>query len=465
MLNRKLLVVLTLFTLTIFRAPAQDAFLVDKVVATVGNSSVLYSEVLTAMQQIQRSQREQGIVSQKDPFTDALEQLVVQKILYNQAQIDSLKVDHVQIMADVQRMIDSDVASQGSIAGVEQKYGKPLYAVKADMMNQFEEMRYIQAMEAEIRKNVTISTREVEKYYRSLPKDSLPIVPEQYSFSQISMLPPSKDAAILRVKQRLLDYKERILNGERFQALAILYSIDQNTAPSGGEMGPVSKDELSRNFGDALVRLKPDQISEVVETEYGFHIIQLIEKQGNNYRFRHILLKPTYTPEEKAAVNSTLDSLANRIRSGNITFADAAARYSDDKYSRNNGGKATNIDIMTRFGISDPKSAQTYFFKDELLVAEYAQIRNMKPGDISNAFYTTDMYGNELGKIIRLDEIKPEHEADLSDDYMIVENMALAEKQAAEFKKWLDKKAATMYISIDERFRDLDFSYEFMKKK
>lgn len=464
MSNRKLFLVLTIFALTAVRAAAQEVFLVDKVVATVGRSYILYSELIAAADQLGQRNREQGIAPQNDLQTEALQQLVMQKMLYNQAIIDSLEVNIAGVLAETQAAVDNEVAALGSIAAVEQKYGKSLYIIQNDIQKQQEEMRYIQAMNQKIREDVKISAREVERYYRDIPKDSLPLIPEQYSFSQIVMLPASKEVAELRARQRLLGFKERILNGEKFETLAILYSEDNLSAQRGGEMDPMSKDNFVGPFGDALVRLKPGQISEVVQTQFGFHIIQLIEKQGNLYRCRHILIRPSYTSEEKAEVNKRLDSLAASIRSGNITFADAAARYSDDKYSKNNGGKATNIELLARYGDTDPKSAQIYFFREELLPAEQAQLRTLKIGDISNAFNTTDMYENGISKIVRLDEILPVHEAKLGEDYAIVEGMALAEKQNEEFLKWLDKTAATMYIRIDPRYRDLDFTYDFMKR-
>lgn len=446
------------------RASAQQRFMADKVVAVVGNSSVLYSEVEEMSKTLVERRREQGYTSDRDPMCEALETLVIQRLLYNQAQLDSLKVQQSSIASAVESQIEQEIAAKGSVAALEAYYHKPIFNLREDMRQMFEEMQYAQQMQNTVKEKVTITPGEVERYYKSIPRDSLPLVPEQYVYAHIVVFPPSAEEAKLRTRERLLDMRERIANGTKFEALARMYSEDPSSAIRGGELDLMTREQLSRPFGDALVKLKEGQISEVVETEYGFHIIQMIERRGNQFRFRHVLLKPQYTQEEMMKASNKIDSLIRDIKAGKLTFEKAAARHSQDPYSRENGGIVTNHEMLEAYNYMDAHATSFKFLKEELNTQDYQVLRNMQPGDISEAFFSQDMRGNVLSKAVMLKEVVPAHPASLKEDYLRVEDMALEHKKEVEFDKWLNKKIAGMYIRIDDRFRGCDFQYKALLK-
>ena len=301
---------------------AQERYTVDKVVAVVGNSAIKYSELVEARNVLVEERRKQGYTSDRDPMNEALEGLLVQKLLYNQALIDSVQINLDAVSSEVEARLAMMTEEAGSTAALEAEMGMPYYEIRQDFKGKYEEMYYAQAMRSDVISKVKITPGEVEMFYRELDRDSLPIVPEQYVYAQIVRYPTSSKEAKQRVREELLDMRERVINGTRFDLLARMYSVDPGTAMQGGEM-EMSLNQFVQPFADALEKLQPGQISEVVETEYGFHIIQLVEKNGDRYRCRHILLRPVYTPDELAEGGRFLDSLANEIRGGDPRrFAD-----------------------------------------------------------------------------------------------------------------------------------------------
>ena len=434
---------------------AQEKYTVDKVVAVVGNNAVLYSELNEAAHEVIESRRRQGYTPDISPQAEALEQLMLRKLLSTQARIDSLQINVDAIGQQVEYILSGMLAEvDGNLAELEAKNGKAYYDIRQDLRNRYEEIYYAQAMRDEIISKVHITPGEVERFYRDLDKDSLPPVPEQYVYAQIVRYPSSGKEARQRVREQLLDMRERIINGTRFDLLARMYSID-NSASQGGDLGWVQLNTLVPQFADALEKLQPGQVSEVVETEYGYHIIQLIEKKNNLYHARHILMRPVHTPEELAADGRFLDSLAGEIRTGHISFEDAARKYSDDKYSRQNGGMVTNHEILENFD-GDISYSTTKFLREELY-SDYPAISQLSEGEISASFQTQDIRSNQLNKIIKLIKIIPSHTPNLEEDYIRVENLALQSKQQQEFNKWVSDRVKSLYVRIEPEFRDLDF--------
>lgn len=446
-------------------ASAQERFVADKVVAVVGRSSVLYSEVDQMSKALVAQRREQGYTSDRDPKCEALETLMIQRLLYNQSQIDSLKISTDNVVMSVEQQIQQEIIEKGSVAAMETYYHKPIFDIRADMQRLFEEAQYAQTMQQDVRSKVSITPGEVERFYKTMPKDSIPLIPEQYVYAHIVMYPPSIEDAKLRTRERLLEMRDRISKGTRFDALARMYSEDPGSSVRGGEMDFMTREQFVRPFGDALAKLKPDQISEVVETEYGFHLIQLIERRGNQYRCRHILLKPQFTQEEMVRAANKIDSVVNEIKAGHLTFEKAAALYSQDTYSKENGGIVTNHDILEAYNYMDARATSSKFLKEELNTNDYQALRSMKVGDISASFFSQDMKGNALSKAVMLKEVIPAHPASLKVDYLRVEELALEKKQEVEFDKWVNAKIASMYIRIDDEFRGCDFQYPTLRTK
>ena len=435
--------------------------MLDKVVAVVGGSSILYSEVDEYARQLVEQRRQEGYTSDRDPMNEALEALMTQKQLYNQGQIDSVAINDGDIMSRVEEQVQQMVEMEGSIPALEAKHHMPIFNIREIMRQRYEEQAYAQSMQSEVVNKVTVIPGEVERFYKSISKDSLPTIADQYVYAQITKFPKSMTAAKQRTRERLLDMRERVITGAaKFENLARMYSQD-GTAMRGGEMDPSPLASLDPSFAAALENLKPGQISEVVESQFGFHIIQMLDKRGQLYHFRHILLRPVYTSEELGESLNLLDSIADLIHKDSITFEQAALKYSDDASSKMNGGIVSNHDILERFNAFDAKLTVTKFLKEDFgrfkSLDDYNALRRLKPGEVSDAYLTEDMLGNQMGKIVKLVEVIPTHTASLNEDYLRLEEMALQDKQERVFKEWLTKKIDAMYVYIIPEFRDGEF--------
>ena len=433
--------------------------MLDKVVAVVGGSSILYSEVDDYARQLTEQRRQEGYTSDRDPMNEALEALMTQKLLYNQAQIDSVKVNDADIMARVEEQVQQMVEAEGSIPQLEAKHHMPIFNIREIMRQRYEEQAYANSMQTEVVDKVSVIPGEVERFYKSISKDSLPLVADQYVYAQITKFPKSMTAAKQRTRERLIDMRERVITGKaKFENLARMYSQDPGTMMRGGEMDPTELNGLEAPFADALENMKPGQISEVVETRYGQHIIQLLDKRGSLYHFRHILLRPVYTMDELNEGVVFLDSIANQIRKDSLSFDKAALQFSDDATSKMNGGIVSNHDILERFNAFEAKLTVTKFLREDFAhfgaLDDYNALIRLKPGEISPAFLTEDIMGNQLAKVVKLVEIIPTHVASLNEDYLRLEEMALNAKQEKVFKDWLSKKIDAMYVYIDPEFRD-----------
>ena len=438
--------------------------MLDKVVAVVGNSSVSYSDMKQYANQIIEQRRAQGYTSDRDPHYEALENLMMQKLLYNQALLDSLEINQSDVVQRVEQQVQSMVDDAGSITALEKRSHMAIYHIRDLLRRQLEEQSYAQTMQQSVTSKTKIVPGEVERFYAKLDKDSLPVIAEQYMYAHITMFPKNMKEAKLRTRERLLEMRERIVTGKtRFATLARMYSVD-GSAIHGGELEPAPLAGFVKPFADALSELKPGQVSEVVESEFGFHLIQLIDRKGQLYHCRHILLRPTYTIEEIVAPMRDLDSIVNLIKKDSLSFEEAAKRHSDDKHSKMNGGIVTNHDLLERYSAFDAKLTATKFLREDFgamggkSIDDYNAISRMREGEISQPYRSTDMMGNELVKVVKLLKVIPPHNASLEEDYLRLEEMALAEKQEREFKAWLDKKIASMYIYIAPEFRKGDFA-------
>lgn len=459
-LNRTLFTLALLIGATIGNTDlqAQNKYVADKIVAVVGRSVILYSDVDALSKELLRKRREEGYTLDRSAKDEALENLLLQKLLYHQSQIDSLKVNTDDLPAAVESAINAEVMEKGSVTALEAFYHKPIFDIKAELQRRYEEVKYARGMQSDVQSKTTITPGEVEIFYKKAPKDSLPIIPEQYTYSQIVKYPPTLNEAKQRTREKLLEMRERISKGARFDALARMYSEDPGSAVRGGEMDFTPKEGYVKPFADALARLNVNQVSGVVETEYGFHIIQLLEKKGNMFRCRHILIKPQFTNSEIQSTLNTLDSIANLVREGKMTFEAAATEYSEERFSRLNNGVVTNHETLEAYNAFDPKLASTMFFKEDLSKDDFQSIRNLKPGEVSTSYMTHDLKGNVMCKVVAINKITPAHTASLEKDYLKIEEIALNQKRNNEFDAWLNKKIASMYIHIDPEFRNAEFT-------
>ena len=396
---------------------------------------------------------------------------MMQKLLYNQALIDSVDVNTADILQRVETQVQNMTDEAGSIVELERKSHMPIYHIRELVRRQVEEQTYAATMQNEVISKVKVVPGEVELFYNNTNKEELPIIAEQYVYAHITKYPRGMETAKRRTREGLLDMRERIVTGKaQFATLARMYSVD-GAAIRGGELEPTTLNGWVKPFADAVEELKPGQVSEVVETQFGLHIIQLIDKRGNLYHCRHIVLRPTYTTDEIVAPLLELDSLATLIRKDSLTFEAAAMAHSDDKHSKQNGGIVTNHDLLEHYSAFDAKLTATRFLKEDFGVGggksidDYNAIRYMSKGDVSSAFRSSDMNGNELCKIVKLVDVIPAHTATLDEDYLRLEQIALQEKQQKVFQQWLNGKIDAMYVYIAPEFRNGDFLNKNWVKK
>lgn len=419
--------------------------LIDKVVALIGNEMIMLSQLEGEVQMMEA----QGIAADRNTRCAVLERMLAQKLFLNQARLDSLSVNEDMVEMDLQQRIAEVTTQLGGEKATEDYFKMPLHKLRNDWREMLREQNLVQKMQQDIMSKAgSMTPSQVEKFYKKTDKDSFPIMSTQYKLSQIVLYPDKKEAA-LRVREKLLGFRERILNGEKFSTLASLYSEDPGSAMRGGELRLASKNIYWPAFGDAAMALKEGQISQIVETPDGFHIIQMIEKKGDMFNARHILLKPQYTTDDRSKAFKTLDSIRTQIVSDSIAFPLAARFYSQDMRSAVNGGKMT-----------DENTGAIVFEKDQLKPMDYSILKDMKIGAISEPFESLDnegRMGNVIYKIIKLDEIIPSHTATFKDDFMVIQNIANNQMQMDAIEKFIKDKMEITYIRLDDLFKKCNF--------
>lgn len=421
---------------------------IDKTVSVVGNEYISISDIESEIQMM----KAQGQAADRNARCELLETLMEAKLFLMQAQMDSLTVNREMVNAELNQRLDQVRTAMGGDEGVEEYFGKPIYKLRQEWQKQLEDNSLTQQEQQEIAKNIPeVTPYDVKTFLDSIDVDDLPIVPMKYQMSQICLY-PDRDAAALAVKEKLLAIRERIINGEKFSTLARLYSEDPGSARKGGELGMASKSIFWPAFSDAAMALKPGIISQIVETPDGFHLIEVIEKKGDMFNARHILIKPVYTDEDRDKAFAKLDSIRTSIMDSLLTFDVAARFYSEDPATRTNGGQ-----------MSDPNTGSAYFEIDQMKPQDYTAVSDLEPGQISMPIESLDnegRSGNLVYKIIRLDRIVPAHPASFATDYTdLLERVEYA-KRAEAINNFIRKKIAETKITIDPLFRDCDFSRE-----
>ena len=436
-------------TLTLFLSAGAFAQkytgIVDRAAAVIGNELILVSDVESEVQML----RTKGYGSDRNVRCEVLEKMMEQKLFLIQSRIDSLTVNQDMVESNLSQQIDQIRTALGGDEQVEEYFHKPLYKLRSEWRKQFEDQSLIQQEQQEVVKQLPeVTPYDVKVFLDSTDENDLPVVPQMYQLSQICIY-PDREAAAIAVKEKLLDIRERIINGEKFSTLARLSSEDPGSARKGGELGMASKSIFWPAFSDAAMSLKPGIISQIVETPDGFHLIEVLDKKGDMFNARHILLKPEYTAADREKAFARLDSLKTMIDTSEISFELAARYYSEDPATRTNGGQ-----------MADPNTGSSYFAIDELKPQDYAAIKDLKPGEISEPVESLDNEGrdgNLVYKIIRLDKIVPSHTATFERDYTELRNIVQQKKQVEALESFVDQKIGTTPIMIDPLFGDCDF--------
>lgn len=426
---------------------------INKTVAVVGNEAI----TLANIEQEVRMATTQGISSDKSLRCEILETLMTNDLFLNQAKVDSLEVNLTSVEANLSNRIDQIRTALGGDDEVEAYFGKPMYKLRQEWRQQFQDQTLVQQEQANITGKVPEMTPlDVRNYIDTVNTEDLPVIPIKYQLSQISIY-PDRETAKNAVREKLLSLRERIINGEKFATLARIYSEDPGSARKGGELGMASRSIFWPAFSDAAMSLKPGIISQIVETPDGFHLIEVLEKSGDMFNARHILMRPEYTSEDQDKAFAVLDSIRTEILNDAITFNLAAQFYSEDAASRTNGGQ-----------MADPTTGSSYFEIDQLKPQDYVAIQDLKEGEISEPIASLDNEGrdgNLVYKIIKVDKIIPSHVATYENDFTQISEQVRAEKQAQAMDDFVDSKIKSTHIVIDQMFKDCPFVREGWQTK
>ena len=430
---------------------------IDKVVAVVGKNIILQSDIENQYIQYRLQGMAEG--TGQEVRTRILEDLMLQKLMLNQAEMDSITVTDDQVEAQMDQRIRYFVSRIGSQEKLEEQFGKSMTEIKDEVRKAVKDQMLQEQVQAKIMENVVVTPKEVKEFFNDIPKDSLPTIQPNYEIAQIVKRPPVSIDEKLQVKDRLYQIRKRILEGESsFSTMAVLYSEDPGSARQGGELGLTGKGVWAPKFEAVAFNLRDGEISDVVETEFGFHIIQLIERVGETVNCRHILLTAKVPIEALEKAQNQLDSVAKLIRNGDMTFEEACKKFSDDD-SKNNGGYLTNAGTGGNWlSLQDLQELGEVYpeYKNLAFV-----VSRLEVGEVSDPMPMTTNENNDAFRLVMVKRRTEAHQANLKDDYNLIQNWALGQKRQAAIGKWVSNKAAKAYIHLDDAYKDFDFYYDW----
>lgn len=424
-------------------APVPENSVIDEVIWVVGDEPILKSDV----EQMRMQGLAEGISFGSDPDFSIPEQIAVSKLFLHQAQIDSIEVTESEVAAGVNQQINRWIEMTGSQEKLEEYRKQTVKEMRNELHDQYRDQLLIQNMKKKLVEDIKVSPADVRNYFRDLPQDSIPFVPTEVEVEIIVSAPRIKQAEINRVKDELRGFTDRVNKGETtFATLARLYSEDPVSARRGGELGYLGRGELDPAFASVAFNLTdPKKISKIVESEFGYHIIQLIDKRGDKINVRHILLKPKETTEEITDAENRLDSITKDIRLGKFSFEDAASYISDDKDTRNNKGlmfHITNTNITSRFEMKD-------------LPTEVARVVDtMKVGEISTPFEMINSKGTNVVAVVKLKSRTEGHKASITEDFQVMKDVVLEKEREKTLHDWVVDKIKHTYVRMAPRYRD-----------
>ena len=444
-MNFKFVVLCALALMTGSAVYGQDN-VIDEVVWVVGDEAILKSEV----EEARMSALYEGRKFDGDPYCVIPEEIAVQKLFLHQAALDSIEVAESEVIQRVDQMTNMYIANIGSREKMEEYFNKTSSQIREALRENAREGLKVQRMQQKLVGEIKITPAEVRRHFKDLPQDSIPYIPTQVEVQIITQQPKIPLEEIEDVKSRLREYTDRVNKGESFSMLARLYSDDRGTAINGGEMPFTGRGYLDPAFANVAFNLQdPNKVSKIVESEYGFHIIQLIEKRGDRIKVRHILLKPHVPEEALMAGTARLDSIADDIRNGKFTFEEAASVLSQDKDTRNNHGLLPN-----------PQTNTSKFEMQELPPEIAKVVDKMKVGEISEAFtMIPQKTGKEECVIVKLKSRINGHKATISEDYQNLKEIVLEKRRDEMLDKWIREKQKHTYVRINENWKNCTFMY------
>lgn len=458
-LRKRIVLLIAALAVTVMtHAQESKVQVVDKVVAVVGKNIILLSDVESQYAQYRMQGDIEG--SSTAMHCAILEELMFQKLLLNQAEMDSLNVTDNEVEMEMNRRISDLLGHYGSQEKLETIFNKSMSEIKEELRRLVKEKSLQDQVRAGILKNVVVTPAEVKAFYNSLPSDSVPMVDEQYEIMQIVKRPPVSIDEKLAIKDQLYQIRKRILDGESsFSTMAILYSEDSGSATKGGELGFTGRGEFAPEFEMVAFNLRDGEISEVVETQFGFHIIQLIERRGDYVNCRHILLTAKVPVEALEKAQHELDSAAALIRNGDLTFEEACLKFSDDD-SKTNGGYLGSPMGGNRISLQDIRELERYPSFGEFKNLSFV-LPKLEVGVVSDPMPMTTNDNKDAFRLVMVKNKIPAHKANLVDDYALIQSWALNQKNQEMISNWIKSKAKKAFVKIDEDFKDCDFQFQW----
>ncbi len=447
--SNKILLLLFLFIgITPTIIAQKDGKVIDKVIAIIGDKILLKSELESQVVSLKAN----GEIVDDNAKCDIIEGLMFQKLLLHQAEIDSVTVSDGEVESEISRRLNYFIAQIGSEKKLEQYYKKSIVEIKEEFRVTVKEQMISQRMQGKITAKAKVTPKEVEAYFKKMPEDSLPLIESEVEFAQILINAKESEAEKEAAKSRLNEIRERIINGESFATLAILYSEDEGSAKKGGELGFMGRAELVPEFSITAFKLKNKAVSPIIETKFGFHIIQLIERRGQKVNVRHILIKVKIGETQIKKAKNLADSVYNLINTDTLTFGQLALKYSDDEKTSKSNGLFVN-----------PQTGTSVFSIDQVDPQIFYTIDKMKPGEISKPIPAQSIDGKKGYRIIKLLSKTTPHKASLKSDYAKIQNATLSAKKTKVTREWIQAKINATYIKIDDDYKKCKFENDWTK--
>ncbi|GAF05121.1 peptidyl-prolyl cis-trans isomerase SurA [Saccharicrinis fermentans DSM 9555 = JCM 21142] len=443
-----ILLITTISTILSFSTPLlSQKNVIDEVIAVVGDNAILKSDVEYQYQQAVM----QGISAKGNLKCKLFEQQLIQKLMLNQAILDSVEISENNVINEVDRRMNEFINRAGGREKLEEWFNKSVLQIKKEQMTVVRDQMLTESMQRTITENIEPTPSQVRAYYRKTPQDSLPMIPVQYEIQKIAIYPKIEQKEIDRVKSKLRDFQKQVAEGRDFATLAVLYSEDPGSATSGGDLGWSTRGTFVPEFANVAFNMQEkNKVSKIVQTEFGYHIIQMLDRKGERIHVRHILLKPKVSADANKNAISKLDSISDLIHKEELSFEEAALYYSMDKDTRNNGGLMVNMRTQSsNFELSSIQQPQLA-----------KELQKLKEGEISKPFGIKDDKGHNVYVIIKQKRKIDPHRANLKDDYQLVQNIMTEKRRQDAVNEWIREKQQDTYITIHDDWRDCDFEFK-----
>ena len=447
-LKTSLLIIITMLTISL-SAQNDRGMVIDEVIAVVGKNFILHSDIESQYLQVKM---QYGIAEGGFPLRcNLLENMMFQKLLVNQAMVDSVVVSEAQVDDRIERNLRYFISQFGSRAKLEEYYKKSFSEIKEELKDPVKDQLLSEIMQERITQNVVVTPGEVKAYFENIPVDSLPLIPAEYELQEIVKIPQISDKETLDAREKMNGFRERILRGESFTTLAVLYSEDPGSMTKGGELGFFARGDMYPEFEAAAFSLKPGEISPIIKTKAGFHILQLIERRGEMINVRHLLIQPKPSTQTVLEAKQLLDSVYTLIVENKMTV-DSAARLFSDYPSKNSGGIMIN-----------PYTGTALFEAENLDKSLIFAVEKLKTGEITKPLPMVTDEGKNAYRLVYLKSIRAPHTANLRDDYDKIQKATLENKKAELIEKWMNEKIKNTYIKIKAPYDDCDFDNKWIK--